>query len=161
MSHENVEVVRNMLDAFNRGDVDAVLGTFDERCELHEPPEMPDRPALGFRGHDGIREWMAKLRGIARVRFEPRSFTTSGDVMSPNGPRRVAERRAGCPLSGRPSWCCAYMAARSPGRRASASRATFRLRTHYSLRGPGLDPDGLADLDRARLLVAAVGASDR
>jgi ketosteroid isomerase-like protein len=70
-----------MLDAFNRGDVGGVIEAFDENCELYEPPEMPDRPPLGFRGHDGIREWMGKLRGIAEVRFEPRSFTTSGDVI--------------------------------------------------------------------------------
>jgi ketosteroid isomerase-like protein len=42
---------------------------------------MPDRPSRGFRGHDGIREWMANLRGVAGVRFEPRSFTTGGDAV--------------------------------------------------------------------------------
>jgi ketosteroid isomerase-like protein len=81
MPQEDLEVVRQMLDAFNREDVGGVIAAFDENCELYEPPEMPDRPALGFRGHDGIREWMGKLRGIAGVRFEPRSFTTSGDVI--------------------------------------------------------------------------------
>ena len=70
-----------MLDAFNRGDVDGVIATFDEGCLLEEPREMPDRPSRGFRGHDGIREWMANLRGVAGVRFEPRSFTTGGDAV--------------------------------------------------------------------------------
>jgi hypothetical protein len=50
MSQENVEVVRQMLDSFNHGDVAAVIGKFDKNCELREPPEMPDRLALGFRG---------------------------------------------------------------------------------------------------------------
>ena len=81
MSQESVEVARRMLDAFNRGDVDAVIATFDEGCLLEEPREMPDRPSRGFRGHEGIREWMANLRGVAGVRFEPRSFTASGDAV--------------------------------------------------------------------------------
>ena len=81
MSQENVEVVRRMLDAFNRGDVDGVIATFDEGCLLEEPGEMPDSPSRGFRGHDGIREWMANLREVAGVRFEPRSFTTGGDAV--------------------------------------------------------------------------------
>jgi ketosteroid isomerase-like protein len=81
MSHENVDVVRRMIDAFNRGDVDAVIATFDEDCVVEEPMEMPDSPSQGFRGHDGIRQWMANLRRVAGVRFEPRSFTTGGDVV--------------------------------------------------------------------------------
>ena len=81
MSQENVDLVRRMFDAFNRGDVDAVVATFGEGCLVEEPLEMPDSPSLGFRGHDGIREWMANLRGVAGVRFEPRSFITGGDVV--------------------------------------------------------------------------------
>ena len=53
MSQANVDVVRRMFEAFNRGDVDAVIATFDDGCVLEEPREMPDRPSLGFRGHDG------------------------------------------------------------------------------------------------------------
>ena len=70
-----------MLEAFNRDDPDAVVAAFAADCELHEPQEMPDRPPLGFRGHDGIREWMRKLREVADVRFEPKSFTVSGAVI--------------------------------------------------------------------------------
>jgi hypothetical protein len=32
-----------------------VIAAFDENSELDEPPETSDRPAPGFRGHDGIR----------------------------------------------------------------------------------------------------------
>ena len=81
MSDENVEIVRRLFDAFNRNDVRGVIAEFDEGCELDEPPEMPDRPAQGFRGHDGIREWMANLRGIGAIQFEPRGFRTSGDIV--------------------------------------------------------------------------------
>ena len=81
MSQENVTVARCMLEAFNRGDIDGVLATFDEACLVEEPLEMPDSPSMGFRGHDGIREWMANLRGVAGVSFEPRSFQTTGDAV--------------------------------------------------------------------------------
>jgi ketosteroid isomerase-like protein len=81
MSPGNEEVVRDMLDAFNRDDLEAVIASFDESCEIVEPSEMPDSPALGYRGHDGIREWMANLRGTARAEFEPRAFTTAGELL--------------------------------------------------------------------------------
>jgi ketosteroid isomerase-like protein len=81
MSQANVEIVRRLVDAFNRDDVEGVVAAFDETCELDEPPEMPDSPARGFRGHDGIREWMANLRAIGAVHFKPQSFRTRGDVV--------------------------------------------------------------------------------
>ncbi len=70
-----------MLEAFNRDDADRVVAAFVDDCVLHEPPEMPDRPPLGFRGHDGIREWMQKLRGTADVRFEMHGHTVTGEVI--------------------------------------------------------------------------------
>jgi ketosteroid isomerase-like protein len=98
MSQENVEVVRHMLDAFNRGDVDAVIAAFAEDCEVSEPPEVPDRPALGFRGHDGIRDWMTNLRQVAGVQFEPRGFTTSGDVIVTEWASRGQGQASGVPI---------------------------------------------------------------
>jgi ketosteroid isomerase-like protein len=80
MSQENAEVVRQMLDAFNRDHAAKVVGFFAEDCELHEPPEMVDS-AGGFRGHDGIRAWMANLRDVVGVRFEPVSLTARGDLI--------------------------------------------------------------------------------
>jgi ketosteroid isomerase-like protein len=75
------DLVRRFLTAFNRGDVEAVVATFDEDCLLEEPREMPDRPAEGFRGRDGIREWMTNLRGVGDVSFEPRTMTPSGELL--------------------------------------------------------------------------------
>ena len=98
MSQENIDVVRRMLDAFNRGDVDAVIAAFHEGCEVSEPPEMPDRPALGFHGHDGIREWMTNLREVAGVEFRTRSFTTSGDVIVTELASRGQGQASGVPV---------------------------------------------------------------
>jgi uncharacterized protein len=81
MSQQNLDVVRRMLDAFNRNDVDAVVAAFDQDCEVREPSEMPDTPPSGFHGHDGIREWMTNLREVGDAHFEPRSFSGAGDVL--------------------------------------------------------------------------------
>ena len=69
-----------MLDAFNRDDVDAVIASFADHCQIVEPVEMPDSPGQGFRGHRGLREWMANLRGTAGAEFELRTATDAGDV---------------------------------------------------------------------------------
>jgi ketosteroid isomerase-like protein len=80
MSEDRLEVMRRMLDAFNRDDVDAVIASFAEDCRIVEPVEMPDSPAHGFRGHRGIREWMANLRGTAGAEFELRTAAEAGDA---------------------------------------------------------------------------------
>ena len=98
MSQENIRVVEVMLEAFNRGDSDAVAATFAEDCELHEPPEMPDRPVHGFRGHSGIREWVGKLRGVAEVTFEPRGFSGTGDVIVSELVSRGRGQASGVPI---------------------------------------------------------------
>jgi hypothetical protein len=73
--------VRQLVEAFNRDDIHAVLATFDENCEIDEPPEMPDSPAIGYRGHDGVREWMRNLREVGGISFELRSATPNGAVL--------------------------------------------------------------------------------
>jgi ketosteroid isomerase-like protein len=42
---------------------------------------MPDSPAVGYRGHAGIRDWMGNLRGVAGAGFEARRFESSGDSL--------------------------------------------------------------------------------
>jgi hypothetical protein len=42
MSHENVELVRRLADAWNRSDVEAVLALFDSECEVVFSPEVPE-----------------------------------------------------------------------------------------------------------------------
>ena len=98
MSQESREIVRRMLEAFNRDDPDAVVAAFVDDCQLFEPPEMPDRPSLGFRGHEGIREWMHKLRGVADVRFELEGFTVGGDVIVSELAARGRGQASGVPI---------------------------------------------------------------
>ena len=52
-----VDVVRRSNDAFNRGDVEAVIALSDPEIEVEDVPELPE--AQVFRGHDGLRELLA------------------------------------------------------------------------------------------------------
>jgi ketosteroid isomerase-like protein len=62
MSLENVEVVRIFTEAFNAGDIDAVVACCDPNVEFHST-----FAAVGggvYRGHDGIRRWYLDLQEI-------------------------------------------------------------------------------------------------
>jgi ketosteroid isomerase-like protein len=61
MSQENVEIVREMLDAFNRGDYEASLAFLDEHVEWHDPPHVPG--AGVHRGPEEVRRWFLRWMG--------------------------------------------------------------------------------------------------
>jgi ketosteroid isomerase-like protein len=78
MSQENVEIVRGMYEAFNRGDVASAMGSLHPDAELHQPPEAPD--ADSYYGRDewarGFGLW---LSAFDEPRFEPQETTEVGD----------------------------------------------------------------------------------
>jgi ketosteroid isomerase-like protein len=53
-SEESVEVVRNTIEAFNRGGIEAALAYFDPAVEWLGPPEWLEEHV--YKGHDGIRK---------------------------------------------------------------------------------------------------------
>jgi uncharacterized protein len=53
MSEENVEVVREVFDAFTRGDTEGVLRLCDEDIVITQPQELPGVPPQQ-RGHSGM-----------------------------------------------------------------------------------------------------------
>ncbi|HET9120579.1 MAG TPA: nuclear transport factor 2 family protein [Solirubrobacterales bacterium] len=61
MSEENVEIVRAMLDAFNRGDFDASLEFLAEDIEWHDPADVPG--AGVHRGPDEVRRFFVAWLG--------------------------------------------------------------------------------------------------
>ena len=56
MSQENVEIVYRVVDAWNRGDIDAFLSLFDPECEVVFSPEVPEPGP--FHGHAELRQWV-------------------------------------------------------------------------------------------------------
>jgi ketosteroid isomerase-like protein len=55
MSQENVEIVANLVHAWNERNVDEFLRFFDANCEVVFRPEVPEPGP--FRGHAQLREW--------------------------------------------------------------------------------------------------------
>src|SRR5688572_4539800 len=85
MASANVEIIRRGLDAYNRGDVEAVLETADPDIEF-----VPLRSLVvggSYRGHDGIRrffedldeEWEDRLIGNEQFRERGDSVLLLGE----------------------------------------------------------------------------------
>jgi len=56
MSQENVEIANQLVEAWNRGDIDAFLALFDLECEVVFHPDVPEPGP--FHGHDELRRWI-------------------------------------------------------------------------------------------------------
>jgi ketosteroid isomerase-like protein len=91
--------MQRMLAAFNGDDLQGVLATFDEGCTIVEPPEVPDTPQGGFRGHDGVRAWMANLRGVGGIEFTATSADAKGDVVFSEWTARGLGQASGAPIA--------------------------------------------------------------
>jgi ketosteroid isomerase-like protein len=59
MSHENVETVRQLSDAYKRGDQEAWLGFYSPDTERHMETGRRGDPDSVSRGHDGLRRAVA------------------------------------------------------------------------------------------------------
>jgi len=80
MSQENVEAVKAMYEAFNRGDFRAATKMLHPKAELHQPPEMPDFDS--YYGRDefvkGLVVWIGEWES---PRFEPEEASEAGDYV--------------------------------------------------------------------------------
>ena len=134
MSEDQVEVVRTMLNAFNRDDVEA--GRIVRQGQMIEPFEMPDRPALGFRGHQGIRERMAEPRGPQAPSSIP-GLHRAGDLLLREitrvgrpGQRRASRRTTFAVIesvTGRSSRCAYSWTETKPSKPPACGRGGERL----------------------------------
>jgi ketosteroid isomerase-like protein len=101
MAQDDVATLQSLIEAFNRSDVDAVLALCAEDCTIEEPPQMPDSPVKGYRGHDGVREWLGNLRGVGGVSFELDSTTPLGDGLLGELKSRAHGRGSDMPIEWR------------------------------------------------------------
>jgi ketosteroid isomerase-like protein len=79
MSHENVEVVRRLNSAFNRGDVAGLIELLDPACEWWD--RVDDPGAAVHRGHEGIGAYLSELADHAELRVEMTEFIDAGDYV--------------------------------------------------------------------------------
>ena len=61
MSQENVEMTYRGIDAFSRGDLDALLALMDDGVE---GVPRAARMEGSYHGHDGVRRWWATLHEV-------------------------------------------------------------------------------------------------
>ena len=76
----NLEIVRSGYEAFGRGDIQAVLATFDDQIAL-QTPGPPELPLAGSRrGIAQVAQFFQLLTDLLDItRFEPRQFIARGD----------------------------------------------------------------------------------
>jgi ketosteroid isomerase-like protein len=70
VSREDIEVVRAMFGAWEKGDVEAMLEHVAEDADWS--PSVWSGAGLTFHGHDGVREWAAQFEDPER-RIEVRA----------------------------------------------------------------------------------------
>ena len=58
VEERNVQIARQAIDAYNRGDHEAVLGFVADDAEVFSSPDLPN--AGTFHGHAGYLEWTAQ-----------------------------------------------------------------------------------------------------
>ena len=103
MSRENVEVVRAIIDAHDRGDFDTVFAAYDPAIEWRPGRAMAvsDLEPV-YHGHDGIRAfWRQWFAAWETVRFEYEEFIDAGDSVVSILSQRTRGRTSGVELEWR------------------------------------------------------------
>jgi ketosteroid isomerase-like protein len=98
MSEENVEVVRQAFDAWNRGDHDALLRRWGEDAEFY--PLRAQLEGRAYRGPDGLREFIDELANEwTDVRFEVDEIREAGEQMVGSGRFRARGQASGVDIN--------------------------------------------------------------
>src|SRR5438045_8859994 len=78
MSQENVEIVRETIKAWNRGDTEAALACADSAIEVREDSTLPD--AEIFYGPEGLLASIAKgTEVLGEITWKPEEFFDLGE----------------------------------------------------------------------------------
>jgi ketosteroid isomerase-like protein len=96
MSTDNVGVVRGMYEAFQRGDIGAVLSSFAPTVTWYSPGG-PEIPWAGARqGREQVGQFFAQLdASLEFLDFAPEQFAASGDTVIVIGRDRVRVKATG------------------------------------------------------------------
>jgi ketosteroid isomerase-like protein len=79
MSQENVEIVRRGIDAFNAGDTDRFVDTWDRDCEFITVTGSR-LDATPYRGHEGIRRYRQEVAETwSELRFDAERIVEGKD----------------------------------------------------------------------------------
>src|SRR3954449_6963162 len=105
MSEENVEVMRQIVEAFNRGGVEAALPRFDDDVEWAGPDEWLDDHL--YQGHDGLRKLASQWTdSFDEYRLDPDRFIDAGDSVVILLFARGRIKGSEVPIAQENSWVC-------------------------------------------------------
>jgi ketosteroid isomerase-like protein len=99
MSEENVEMIRRAFEAYERGDLDAVVADFARDCEYFAAGTMPDRTGV-YRGPEGYKEflaWLAEEFNDAHAQVD--TLIDADDVVVVGATARGRGRQSGVPAT--------------------------------------------------------------
>jgi ketosteroid isomerase-like protein len=106
MSEENVEAVRRGADAYNRGDIDALLDELDPEIEWHPLLQvLLGGEATVYRGHEGARELYRDLdEAFTEAQAEPSEIRDLGERVVAIGHLRGRGRESGAETQTTIAW---------------------------------------------------------
>ncbi|MCW3032807.1 MAG: hypothetical protein QOK19_2131 [Solirubrobacteraceae bacterium] len=79
MSQENVEIVREVFEAFNSEDIERTLALAHADLEIEIPAELSAEPDV-YRGPDGMRRYFQSFQDVMKeIRFHPERFWDLGE----------------------------------------------------------------------------------
>jgi hypothetical protein len=90
------ELVRSVVEAWNRGDVETVLGSFHPDVEISSALARDLQGVQLYRGLDGGRQWSSSINESLQFTIEPRGYVDLGALVL------VLADVTGRPLSGGP-----------------------------------------------------------
>ncbi len=91
--------LRRGYEAFNRGDLDAVLNDLDPGIEVRERPDSPD-PRHASGREEAIAAFKSLQEDFVEYRFEPREFHVEGEHLIVVARQSGRGRLSGVPVEG-------------------------------------------------------------
>jgi ketosteroid isomerase-like protein len=99
MSQENVEIVRESIEAWNRRDFDTAVQSFDTEIEWLLPPVLA---AESCRGPEEVRRfWEGLDEAFEDFQLEPEEFVDAGDLVVVRSRFRGSGKESGVETEGR------------------------------------------------------------
>ncbi len=102
MSRENVEVVRRVIEAHDRGDFATVFASYDPGIEWHVAPVIAPMGDLEpvYHGHEGVRAfWRQWFAAWEKASFEYEEFIDAGEAVVTILSQRMRGRTSGIELN--------------------------------------------------------------
>ena len=97
MSQENVEIVRRVSDAYNRGDVEAMLDELHPEVEWHPWLQLQlGGEATVYRGHQGVQTGIGELEeAFSEIQAEQSEIRDLGERVVAIGRHRARGKESG------------------------------------------------------------------